>query len=328
MKIISHKWIFLVIITLIIQVSANYLDYNLVFEDKQYLTEGILQVLTTDLNNDQNEEFVLAGKNDIGREVFLYWLTINAQNKPEVLWQSNNLFEDHNTIWVITGNLAAAQNRLLAISNSQFYLYQIEENQLKLIKQEKHNLQPLNIAGGDVDGDGQTEIVVAKIGEITSKHYNGLVQIWKFDGSKFSLVAGSDLIGNIRGMTVGDLNRDGKAEIFVDEGPKFSAGNMHVFNFSNQKITELYCLKKATKGPAYGMEVKEFPAEMRLVTATATGFINFFKWDQSALVTAANEINIGRDVMSLALVNANGNKNPKLLIAAYPQAFLILSKEE
>jgi hypothetical protein len=327
MKMISNRWLFLVILALIIQISANLSDYNLLFEDKQFLTEGILQVLATDLDNDRREEFVLAGKNDVGREFFLYWLTVNSENKPVVQWQSDNLFEEHSTIWITTGKFTAPQNQLLAISDSQYYLYKVENSHVDLINRDKHNLQLLNAAGGDVDGDGQTEIVVAKIGQITSKIYNGLVQIWKFNENRLELIAESNLIGNIRGMTVGDLDQDGLAEIFVDEGLKFAPGNMHILKYSGQKLTELFCLKKATKGPAYGMQIKDFSGKMRLVTATATGFINFFGWDQNVLVPVAKEISLGRDLMSLAVIDANNDQNPKLLVAGYPQEFLILAQD-
>jgi WD40 repeat protein len=328
MKIKSNRWIFLLVLFFIIQISANFPDYKLAFEDTHYLADGILQVLATDLNNDQHEEFILAGKNDIGREVFLYWLTVTPDNKPVVQWQSENLFEEHSTIWVTTGKFTTSQNQLLAISNSQYYLYQVENNHVNLIKQEKHNLQILNVCSGDVDGDGQAEIIVAKIGKITAKIYNGIVQVWKFRDGKLILTAESDLIGNIRGITVGNLNQDGGAEIFVEEGPKFAPGNIHILKYSDQKLAEIYCLKKATKGPAYGMQVKAFPDGMRLVTATATGFIDFFRWDKNSLVPAEKEINLERDLMSIAAIDTDNDKQPELLVAGYPQDFLILAKEQ
>jgi hypothetical protein len=328
MKKLSTRWIFLVVLAFIIQISANSPEYNLLFEDKQYLTEGILQVLATDLDNDQHDDFVLAGKNDTGREIFLYWLTVNAENKPVVQWQSPNLFEEHNTLWAVSGKFTASQNQLLAITNSQYYLYQIENNHVNLIGSEKHNFQPLTVIAGDLDGDGQTEILIAKIGQITSKIYNGLVEVWKFVDGKPTLIAQSDLIGNIRGMAVGDIDQDGVAEIFVDEAPKFAAGNIHILKLRDQKLTEFYCLKKAIKGPAYGMQVKDYAGEPRLVIASANGFIDFFHWQQNALVPAAAEINLNRDLMSMAVIDVDNDKIPELLVAGYPQDFLILAPQK
>jgi hypothetical protein len=338
MRTTANRWIFLVIIAFIIQVSANTSDYKLVFEDKHYLTEGILQILATDLDNNQTDEVVLAGKNYIDQEVFLYWLSFDSENKPFIQWQSENLYEDRSIIWAVTGKFTSEKNQLLAVSNSQYYLYQFENNYVNLVKQEKHNFTSLhipvkefngkiiNVASGDVDGDGQTEIIVARVGKITAKIYNGIVQTWKFKDGQLELITESDLVGNIRGITVGDLNQDGQAEIFVEEGPKFAPGNMHILKYSDQKLTEIYCLKKATKGPAYGMQVKTFPNGIRLVTATATGFIDFFSWDKDALVPVEKELNLERDLMSIASITINNDQEPELLVAGYPQDFTILSK--
>lgn len=338
MRTTASRWIFLVIIAFIIQISANSSDYKLVFENKQYLTEGILQILATDLDNNQIDDVVLVGKNYIDREVYLYWLSFDLENKPLVQWQSANLYEDRSIIWAVTGKFTSEKPQLLAISNNQYYLYQFENNHVNLLKQEKHNFTSLqipskefdgkiiNVASGDVDGDGQTEIVVARVGKITAKIYNGIVQIWKFKDGQLQVVAESDLVGNIRGITVGDLNQEGQAEIFVEEGPKFAPGNIHILNYSDQKLAEIYCLRKATKGPAYGMQVKAFPGGMRLVTATATGFIDFYSWEKDALVPVEKEINLERDLMSIAVINFNNDQEPELLVAGYPQDFTILTK--
>ncbi|HBE77437.1 MAG TPA: hypothetical protein DDW65_06585 [Firmicutes bacterium] len=325
MKKVINRWIFLVILILIIQISATLPEWKLVFEDQHYLSEGILQVLTSDLDNDQRDEFVLVGKNDMGREIFLYWLTVNANHQPVLQWQSANLYEDHSTLWAVTGRFTASQNQLLAISNSQYYLYQIENNHVDLIKQAKHTLQPLNVACGDVDGDGQSEVIVAKVGQITAKSYNGLVQVWKFNDGNLHLLAESALMGNIRGVVAGDLNQDGRAEIVVEEGPKFAAGNLHVLNFSDQKLTEVYSLKKATKGPAYGMQIKNSSGSSQLIIGTATGFIGFFQWANNALVPTAKEIDLRRDIMSVTAIDNPDTHLPELVIGGYPQDLLILA---
>ena len=65
MKIISNRrWIFLLVLAIIIQISAILPDYKLVFEDEHFLTDGILQVLRTDLDRDNHDDFVLVGKNE------------------------------------------------------------------------------------------------------------------------------------------------------------------------------------------------------------------------------------------------------------------------
>jgi hypothetical protein len=327
MKIISNRWIFLLILVIIIQVSAILPDYKLVFEDEHFLTDGILQVLTTDLDHDNHDDFVLAGKNDISREFFLYWLKINPEQKPDVKWQSENLYEDHSTIWAASGKFTSPEEQLLALSNSQYYLYQIENNHVNLINHHDQALKPLAVTSGDIDGDGKDELIIAKVGKITSQIYNCTVQVWKFRGEELELLTESDLVGNIRGMTVGDLDKTGQKELFVEEGPKFAPGNIHILKYADQKLIEIYNAKKATKGPAYGMQVKNFSGEMRLVLASAQGFIDFYHWDNNALVQVGSEINLKRDLMSLAAIDVNQDNNPALVVAAYPQDFFILAKQ-
>ncbi len=326
MKIISNRWIFLLVLAIIIQISAILPDYQLAFEDEHFLTDGILQVLRTDLDRDTQDDFVLVGKNDIAHEFFLYWLKMNSDQKPVVQWQSDNLYEDHSTIWAVSGKFESAEEELLAISNSQYYLYRIENNHVNLIRRGDLTLKPLAVTSGDLDGDGKNELIIAKIGKITSTIYNCTVQIWKFQGERFVELTESDLIGNIRGMTVGTLEKAGPVQLFIEEGPRFAPGNIHVLRYSDQKLDEVYNLKKATKGPAYGMQVQNFSGEMRLVIATAPGFINFYGWANHGLVPLAGEINLKKDLMSLAAADVNQDNNPVLIVAAYPQDLMILSK--
>lgn len=326
MKIFLHRWIFLLVLALIILIGADFSDYRIYFEDHQYLVEGILQVLPADLDNNRQDELVLAGKNYIAREVYLYWLTADQNFKPVIQWQSENLFEDRSIIWAVTGKFSKDQNQLLAFSNSQYYLYQINENHVDLIKQEKHSIQLLNIAGGDVDGDGRREIIVARVGKVTSKAYNCQLQVWKFKGDQPELLVESDLMGNIRGIAAGDIDQDGVDEVFVDEGVKFAPGNMHVLKMVATKLSEVFLLRKAAKGPIYGMRVKSFPEGPLLVTATATGYIDFFKWEDNALKPTGKEINLGRGVMSFTVADLNNDNIPELIVAGYPNDLMILSK--
>ena len=54
----------------------------------------------------------------------------------------------------------------------------------------------------------------------------------------------------------------------------------------------------------------------------------FLKMDKSFLVTAEKEINLERDLMSFAAIDTHNDKIPELLVAGYPQDFLILAKEQ
>jgi WD40 repeat protein len=328
MKLTSYRWIVYIILLLLIQISANFSDYKLVFEDEHYLLEGIFQVVETDLDHDRVSEFVICGKNYVGEEMFVYWLTRNgvADGPPVVKWQSQNLFEERSNLWVATGKFTADENQLVAVSDSQFYIYQSENETLNLILQENHKFEPLNVSAGDIDGDGRDEMVVARIGKITSKIYDGMVQVWRFKEGKFELMVESGLLGNIRGLTTGDLDGDGKSEIVVEEGLKFGAGNIHVLSFGEDKLTEKYCLKKPVKGAIFSLKVKNFPEGIRLIAGSTTGKVNFFSWENNKLVLTGKELSVDCSLVDLAASDLNNDQTPELLLVGYQQHLMILSK--
>ena len=330
MKKTANKWILLVILGLVIHTAANFSDYKLVFQENNFLVEAIYQLLESDLDNDQKGEALITGKNYLGRELFIYWLGFDPDHKPVVKWQSPNLFEEQSLIWIASGSFSTTQNQLLALSNSQYYLYQYQNNSLNLIKQDKHNLQPLRINGsvscGDLNGDGQSELVIAKIGEVNSKFYNSRIQVWQYIEGQFKLLTESGLLENIRGLTVGDLDGDGKGEIIVEEGVRTDPGDLHVLKLADGKLAERFCLKNAVKGAVYSMQVKAFPEGIRLVTASDRGKVNLFAWNNNALGAVAKELVFNSALVAITTVSTDQTQPPLLLLAGYPQKLMILTR--
>jgi hypothetical protein len=329
MKSVSHNWIVLLIVLLIMQISANFADYRLVYQDDHFLMEGLFQVIETDLDQDGASEFVMAGKNYTAHELFLAWFTLGPDHKPVLRWQSPNLFEDRSVIWVAAGKFTGSENQLLAVTETQYYLFQWQNGQMELMRKGTHELKPLNITGGDLDGDGHTELVVAKIGRITAKQYDGVLQVWKLKENGWELVSQSDqTVGNIRSLTAGDLNGDGKAEIVMEEGVRTSPGTLHLFALAENKITERSRLNKPVKGVIYGLTVTSLSGAPRLITATDSGRVNTFAWDsnRNALVAVEKEKRFRWNLIDLAVGAAGSGADAKLLLIAYPQRLLILSE--
>ena len=326
MKLPSYKWIVFVVLIFIIHIGAGFSEYKLVFQEDHFLLEGIYHVLETDLDNDGSTEALLAGKNYVGREMFMYWLIEGPLHQPTIKWQSPNLFEDRSYLWITTGKFTNSQNQLLACTDSQIYLYQYENNSLNLIKQEKHPFAPVNFTSGDLNGDGFNEFVVAKIGKITNRIYNDLVQVWQLKEGKFQLVAETGLVGNIRSLTAGDIDGDGKEEIIMEEGYLTGSGNIHIFALNDQKISERFSLRKAVPGAIYALRVKNFPAGVRLLTASGQGKIKSFVWQNNALIPIAGEISLGCELVDFAAIGLNKDQNPALWVAGYPARLMILTE--
>jgi hypothetical protein len=323
------RWIVLVIIFLIMQISANLPEFRLGFEDREFMMESIHQVLATDLDGDRQPEMIVTGKNYTAREFFIYWLGLGTDFKPVVKWQSPNLFENLSVLWVCSGKFISDQPQLLTVTSKNIYFYQASKEGLTLAKQEIHSFSKiLSVASGDVNGDGRDELVIARIGKVGKKFYEGSLQIWQLNDDKPVLLSESDLIGNIRSIAAGDIDGDGKSEIMVDEGQRFAPGNIHIFNFNEGKFNEIYCAKKLVASAVYSMVVARFPGEIRLITASSGGKVNFFTWKNNALTPVATALPFEGELVSVAVMPIHESKLPELIVVGYPQALSIFTQNE
>lgn len=326
-KSFSHKWIVFLIGLLIMQVAANFDDYKTAFKDDQFLMESLFQVQETDLDQDNTSEFVICGKNYTGRELFAYWMVLGGDGKPTVKWQSPNLFEDRSVLWVASGKFEGTQNQLLVLTETNYYLFQYQNGTLNLEKRGSHNIKPLLISGADLNGDGRTELVVAGIGKITTKQYDDVVQFWQFQDGNFVMTGqASGTFGNIRGLTAGDLNGDGKAEIFIDEGVQNRAGQLHMYGLAeNNRLIEKARIAKPN-GVIYAMKVKSGVDGPRLFTASSTGRLNIWSLNASgALVALEKERAFNSSFVDLAVAD-QPDAAPVILTVAYPRRFMVLCK--
>jgi hypothetical protein len=323
------QWIFLVIIFLIMQISANSPEYKMAFQDREFMMESIHQVLTADLDGDRHPEMVVTGKNYTTQEFFIYWLGLSSDFKPAVKWQSPNLFEDLSVLWVSAGKFISDQRQLLAITSKNLYFYKADQEGLSLAKQEVHNFSKiLSVASGDVNGDGRDELVIARIGKVGKKFYEGSLQVWQLNNDKPVLLGESELLGNIRSITAGDLDGDGKSEILADEGQRFAPGNIHILSFNENKFTEIYCAKKLVASAVYSMIVAGFPEGIRLLTASSGGKVNFFAWKDNTLTPVATALPFEGELVSVAALSTGEGRLPELIVVGYPQNFSILTQNE
>lgn len=323
-----HSWRFAAMLLVILVLNLGFVgirEYKPVFNDQQFLMESLFQIIETDLDQDQHLEMVVAGKNYMNRELLIYWLTVNRDWQPEIKWQSPNLFEERSVLWVATGRFNEWGRVLLASTASKYYWFTFDNTGLQLIQETEHGLDPLNVVAGDVDGDGLDEVIVARIGEITLTTYLGYIEVWKWSEGRFILMGQSGLLGNIRGLTAGDLDNDGKAEIIVEEGLKLDSGRLHVLSYQADQFIEIY-QTVAVGGAAYGLKVKQIGDQQCLITASTRGRVNLFSWQEKRLLRAQEEFSFNNSLVDLEGIDLDGDGIPELVLITYPQRLTILKR--
>ncbi len=323
----TARWyIVLALLVFSIQTFAGFKDYQMIYEDKEFLMEGVFQVLAADLDGDSGDELLVAGKNYIGRELFVYLLAAKDDFKPSVQWQSPNLFEERSVIWITSGKFNDLGKVLLVMTNTRFYLYRMEGERLTLVGDYHHQLEPLGVVAEDIDGDGWDELLVNRIGDVTSKMYQCYVQVWKLTENGWQAAAKSGLLGNIRGMAVGDMDGDGIAEIFVEEGLRAESGTVHMLRYKDGKFSEVAKVKNEIKGAAYGMKVKSFPEGVRLMTASHRGKVNFFAYENGKLLRDPVELSFNSELADCDALDLDGDGDLEIALIGYPRRLMILNR--
>ncbi len=145
---------------------------------------------------------------------------VNGDGKAEIITGAGAGGGPHVRIFNIEGQVL-----------SQFFAY------------DKNSRNGVNIAVGDVNGDGKDEI-------ITGSGKGGLpeVKIFDYEGILIGKLLAYDesFLGGVK-VAVGDVNGDGKAEIITGAG---AGGGPHVriFDFNGQVISQFFAYNKNFKG--------------------------------------------------------------------------------
>ncbi len=319
----------LFVIISISNITAKTRGYTRVLKQPRFLCEAIMNIHGSDLDNNQKGEIVLLGKNYIKRETYTYLIETNDQFKPIVKWQSPNLFQKRGFVGIALGKFTGEKKQLLVVNESGYYIYETGKNgKLALLTKREFAFQKtLNITSGDLDGDGRTELIIAKIGQITSKIYNGRLQIWQILKTGPELIFETKLLGNIRGVAAGDINGDSQDEVIIEEGNKMNPGNLRVFSWENQQLRESYSLKNSIKKAVFGLKIKKIFEKEGLVTASSHGKLNFFSWNEEMLKLEKEKYSFRCGLVDVAVSDLNGDSQPEIILAGYPNSLIVLSKK-
>jgi hypothetical protein len=318
-----HRWIVWLLLLLVIQISASAIKYRPLFYEANYLLEAILQIQAVDLNDGRRAELLVAGKNYINRELFVYCLEFTVAGKPVVKWRSANLFEEGGIRGMTMGNFSGTGAQLIVVAKHQNYFYDFDQKGFKLVARESSDCEPLAVAAADLDGDEIAELILVKAGGITANAYNCVVDIRKRTGEKFITVYQSNLLGNIRAITTGDLDHDGQTELVVEEGLRLNTGKIHLYHFTNRRLSAAGQYRPANGGAIYAMKVRNFADGPRLVTGSTQGKINIFKLVNGSLAPIISESMLKSNLVDLEVADFDGDTELELVTVGYPAKFTI-----
>lgn len=319
-----HRWIVWVLLLIFIQLSALPANFKILFNETNFLLESVMQVLAADVDADQQKEILVTGKNYTGRELFVYCLEFES-NTLSFKWRSDNLFEERSILWSTLGNFDGRGEQLAVLTNSRTYLYQLTPANLQLLRRYNNEFEPLAVTAADLDGDGVTELLIAKVGKVTAQAYNCVVEIWKLGDHQLEKVYQSDLLGNIRGLAAGDLDHDNQVEIVVEEGLRLTTGNLRIYNYTEGRLVEKTKFRLNNNGAIYALKVRSLPEGRRLITGSVQGKINLLALTGGKVTATVPELALKSSLIDLEVADLNGDGRLELITASYPRKVQILS---
>ncbi|MBU1178577.1 VCBS repeat-containing protein [Patescibacteria group bacterium] len=205
---------------------------------------GGLNVVAADLNNDGKDEIIVAPEGQGGSNVRVYSY---SGGKFELLtWQMAYDEKFHGGVSLAAGDLTGdGQSELITAplthGSANIRVYQYTEGELELVDwvlaYDEGYHGGVNMASGDLDGDGSAELVVAprsgggpnvRVYSLANGQINPLGWFMAYD-EKFR--------GGVS-LAVGDFDYDGQAEIITAPEGKGGA-NIRIYKYENGSFSNL-----------------------------------------------------------------------------------------
>lgn len=319
-------WSALLVLPIVVSLAWAQPGYESWFRDDNFLMDGLMQVSAADLKGDGRDELLLIGRDYIDRQIQLH--IFDQMTTPlEPCWTSENIMEDKSPIQLMTGRFTE-DGRTVAITmtNQRLDIFGWDETKgYHLLTSFEHSLFPAETAAVDWDGDGRDELLVVRVAKAGSKHYFKQPEIYRVEERELHLISVGPVLGNIRSVTAGDLDGDGRHEVIVEEGVGSRAGVFRVYSpgdtFDEWKLR--WGPETLIPAPIYGMTVAKVGEENYLFAASERGRLSFVRWENGKLVSD-NIMGFGAGLVSVAVGDFGEGIN--LALIAYPQSLRLLKR--
>lgn len=305
--------------------AAASINFTWGFRQDGFRFEAILSVAAKDLDGDGRDELIVSGYNYQDNEACLEVLRWE-KGSFTLSWRSPNLWETESTLLALPVSWPDGP-ALVALTRTGHHIFRYRGNGYTEEAKGQMTFTAEEGCGGDLDGDGQDEIVVTTtLKNIKNGREKGL-RVLGWRGGKLVVTASSEAIGNIRSVAAGDLNRDGRAEVAVEIGRTTSAGEFKFFAYSDTGLRQTMGGKTGLPQAAYGLAIgRQYPeAGLFLFAASQPGRILSYQTIDGGLAAGGTDLGFRGSPVSLATGDLDGDGREEMILAGYPARLQVLA---
>ncbi|NLC53254.1 MAG: VCBS repeat-containing protein [Firmicutes bacterium] len=296
------------------------------YSHKDFLYEAWFKVEATDLMGTGASQLVVLGRDYMEGRLSAQLLAWEGEGLTSK-WESPNLLTEGPVMVSMGRPLPGGEPMLIVLTQAHLYLYTCQNEKIILTSQYKHTLSPAELSVADLDGDGQDELLIVRLGQRQPTYDENVVEVYRLAEDGLVMMGRSGLLGQIRALTAGDLDGDGCAEVVTDTGLSSRAGVFTVLGWDAQKrelVTRLR-VEGLLATMAFGMTIAAGGDGPLLYTADGWGRLNRFYLANDQLIPASEHYSFPNGLVGIAVGDLNGDGHTEIVVVGHPNNLFLVS---
>lgn len=295
------------------------------FTAEDYLYEAWFKVEAADLMGLGASQLAVLGRDYTESQLSVKLLTWE-EGKLTTYWESPNLSQEGPALLAAGRPLPSGQPALIILTQDQLYLYTYENENIILVSQFKHTLSPYELSVADLDGDGQDELLIVRVGERLPTFEERVVEVYRLTAEGLVKMGSSPFLGNIRCLTAGDLDGDGLAEVVTDAGLSTRSGVFTLLDWDPVKaeLVPRFQEKNLLSNMAFGMTITTDASGPLLYTADGWGRLNHFRLENNKFSPATDYLTFPNGLVAVTTSDLNGDGQRELITIGHPNNLFIV----